>query len=121
MKHIPAPAGDPDGVLQLLIANLDYSDYLGPPRHRPHLLGHACESATTVAVAKRDGSLQNDQGHQALHLRRAEAHRGRGGADCGEIVALAGFEGIAIGETVTSADDTRAAAARCTSTSRRSR
>src|SRR5579862_7236244 len=29
LKHIPAPAGDPDGVLQLLVANLDYSDYLG--------------------------------------------------------------------------------------------
>ena len=29
VKHIPAPAGDPDAVLQALVANLDYSDYLG--------------------------------------------------------------------------------------------
>ena len=29
IEHIPAPKGDPDGVLQMLIANLDYSDYLG--------------------------------------------------------------------------------------------
>jgi GTP-binding protein len=29
LEHIPAPVGDPDGVLQMLIANLDYSDYLG--------------------------------------------------------------------------------------------
>src|SRR3989454_4545259 len=29
VQHIPAPLGDPDGVLQMLIANLDYSDYLG--------------------------------------------------------------------------------------------
>src|SRR5437879_5487870 len=29
VKHIPPPMGDPDGVLQMLIANLDYSDYLG--------------------------------------------------------------------------------------------
>src|SRR5690242_13248515 len=29
VKHIPAPLGDPDGTLQMLIANLDYSDYLG--------------------------------------------------------------------------------------------
>ena len=28
-KHIPPPVGDPDGVLQMLVANLDYSDYLG--------------------------------------------------------------------------------------------
>src|SRR5438309_4651510 len=29
LKHIPGPKGDPSGVLQLLVANLDYSDYLG--------------------------------------------------------------------------------------------
>src|SRR5271167_4433762 len=29
LAHIPAPVGDPDGLLQLLVANLDYSDYLG--------------------------------------------------------------------------------------------
>src|SRR5262249_43975204 len=29
VRHIPPPGGQPDGVLQLLIANLDYSDYLG--------------------------------------------------------------------------------------------
>src|SRR5579862_3663375 len=29
LKHIPEPAGDPDSVLQMLVANLDYSDYLG--------------------------------------------------------------------------------------------
>src|SRR6266496_4443900 len=29
VKNIPPPFGDPDGTLQKLIANLDYSDYLG--------------------------------------------------------------------------------------------
>src|SRR5271165_143631 len=29
VKTIPPPAGDPDAVLQALVANLDYSDYLG--------------------------------------------------------------------------------------------
>src|SRR5271169_6671750 len=29
LAHIPAPVGDPEGILQLLVANLDYSDYLG--------------------------------------------------------------------------------------------
>src|SRR3989442_5249399 len=28
LKHIPEPAGDPEGTLQMLVANLDYSDYL---------------------------------------------------------------------------------------------
>src|ERR1700675_812028 len=29
VKHIPPPGGDPEAVLQMLVANLDYSDYLG--------------------------------------------------------------------------------------------
>src|SRR5256714_2511533 len=29
LKHIPSPQGDPSATLQLLVANLDYSDYLG--------------------------------------------------------------------------------------------
>src|SRR5512146_1815614 len=29
LETIPGPAGDPEGVLQMLVANLDYSDYLG--------------------------------------------------------------------------------------------
>src|SRR5258707_8790127 len=29
VKHIPAPGGDTESVLQLMVANLDYSDYLG--------------------------------------------------------------------------------------------
>src|SRR5438309_6630223 len=29
LKNIPPPKGDPSGILQLLVANLDYSDYLG--------------------------------------------------------------------------------------------
>ncbi len=29
IKHIPPPKGDPEAVLQMIVANLDYSDYLG--------------------------------------------------------------------------------------------
>src|ERR1700691_2447160 len=29
LEHIPAPVGDPKGPLQILVANLDYSDFLG--------------------------------------------------------------------------------------------
>ena len=103
--HPAARRAIPTASLQLLIANLDYSDYLGRLGIGRIFSGHACASATQVAVAKRDGTLQTTQGHQALRLRRPEA-RGRGRArDCGEIVALAGFEGIAIGETITSAEN----------------
>jgi GTP-binding protein len=54
-------------------------------------------------VAKRDGRLVTTKVTKLYAfdgLKRVEVD----GADCGEIVALAGFEGIAIGETITSAE-----------------
>ena len=119
VNHVPAPPGSADGVLQLLIANLDYSDYLGRLAIGRVFSGRV-RVGDTVAVAKRDGRLETTRVTKLYvfdGLKRIEADE----APCGEIVALAGFEGIQIGETVTSATDPGAAARRCTSTSRRSR
>ncbi len=102
LSHIPPPPGDPAGTLQLLIANLDHSDYLGR-LGIGRLFSGRVSIGDTVAVAKRDGSLHTTKVTQLYTfegLRRVEAS----GADCGEIVALAGFEGISIGETITSAE-----------------
>jgi GTP-binding protein len=100
VRHVPAPAGSPEGPLQLLIANLDYSDYLG--RLAIGRLFSGCvRVGDTVAVAKRDGRLETTRVTKLYvfdGLERVAAEE----AACGEIVALAGFEGIEIGETVTS-------------------
>jgi GTP-binding protein len=102
VSAIPAPAGSPEGILQLLIANLDYSDYLGRLAIGRVFSGRV-RVGDTVAVAKRDGRIETTRVTKLYvfdGLERAEADE----AACGEIVALAGFEGIQIGETVTSAD-----------------
>jgi GTP-binding protein len=102
VAHIPPPAGSPDGVLQLLVANLDYSDYLGRLAIGRVFSGRV-SVGDSVAVAKRDGRLETTKVTRLYAfdgLRRVEIPA----ADCGEIVALAGFEGIAIGETVTSVE-----------------
>jgi GTP-binding protein len=102
LKHIPAPAGDAQGVLQLLIANLDHSDYVGRLAIGRLFSGRVV-LGDTVAVAKRDGRLETTKVTKLFTfegLKRVEAES----ADCGEIVALAGFEGINIGETITSAE-----------------
>jgi GTP-binding protein len=103
LAHIPAPGGDPGGVLQLLIANLDYSDYLGRLGIGRIFSGRV-KVGDDVTVARRDGTFGANRVTKLYAfdgLKRIEVD----GADCGEIVALAGFEGIAIGETVTSAED----------------
>jgi GTP-binding protein len=103
LAHIPDPGGDPAGVLQLLIANLDYSDYLGRLGIGRIFSGRV-KVGDDVTVARRDGTFGANRVTKLYAfdgLKRIEVD----GADCGEIVALAGFEGISIGETVTSAED----------------
>jgi GTP-binding protein len=103
VTHVPAPAGKPEAVLQLLIANLDYSDYLGRLAIG-RIFSGTVRVGETVAVAKREGGLQTTKVTKLFvfdGLKRVEVQE----AAAGEIVALAGFEGISIGETVTSADN----------------
>ncbi len=92
VKAIPAPPGSADDVLQLLIANLDYSDYLGRLAIGRMFSG-TVTVGDTVAVSKRDGRLQTTKVTKLFvfdGLKRVDADA----AACGEIVALAGFEGI---------------------------
>jgi len=102
VSNIPAPGGDEGGTLQLLIANLDYSDYLGRLAIGRVFSGRV-SVGDTVAVAKLDGSIGTTKVTKLYvfdGLERVPAQE----AACGEIVALAGFDGIQIGETVTSAE-----------------
>src|SRR5436305_179790 len=57
IKHIPVPVGDPDGVLQLLVANLDYNDYLGRLAIG-RVFNGTLRFGDDVAIAKLDGSFQ---------------------------------------------------------------
>jgi GTP-binding protein len=102
LAHIPPPVGEPDEVLQMLVANLDYSDYLG--RLAIGRVFHGTLNyGDTVAVAKRDGSLQTTKITKLYSfegLKRVDETVGRPG----DILAIAGVEGITIGETVTSVE-----------------
>ncbi len=106
IERIPLPAGDPADVLQLLVANLDYSDY-----HGRLAIGRIFSGTLTrgdeVAIVKLDGTNQKTQITKLYSfegLNRVDADH----AEAGEIVAIAGVEGITIGETVTSAETPRA-------------
>jgi GTP-binding protein len=105
LEHIPAPAGDPDGVLQMIVANLDYSDYLGRLAIG-RVFNGTLRYGDTVAIAKRDGSLQTTRITKLYSfegLKRVDETVGRPG----DILAIAGVEGITIGETVTSVETPR--------------
>ena len=101
VKHIPPPAGDPEAELQLLVANLDYSDYLGRLAIGRVFSGEL-HYGDEVSIAKLDGSFHNTKITKLYSfegLKRVDETIGR----TGDILAIAGVEGITIGETITSA------------------
>ena len=103
LKSTPIPVGDPESELQLLVANLDYSDYLGRlaiGRVFNGILRYGDE----VAIAKLDGSFHTTKITKLYSfegLKRVDETIGRPG----DILAIAGVEGITIGETITSAEN----------------
>jgi len=102
LAHTPPPVGDPDGVLQLLVANLDYSDYLGRLAIG-RVFNGTLRRGDDVAIAKLDGSLHKIKITKLFSfegLKRVDETVGWPG----DILAIAGVEGITIGETVTSAE-----------------
>jgi GTP-binding protein len=105
LQHVPEPKGEPENVLQLLVANLDYSDYLGRLAIG-RVFNGALHYGDEVAIAKLDGSLQKTRITKLYSfegLRRVDETMG----GPGDILAIAGVEGITIGETVTSVEDPR--------------
>ena len=102
LETIPAPAGDATATLQVLVANLDYSDYLGRLAIA-RVVNGTLKTGEDVAIAKLDGSLQNIRITKLFSfsgLKRTDIVE----TELGDIVAVAGVEGITIGETITSAE-----------------
>src|SRR5271163_3375425 len=103
LSTIPPATGDPEGSLQILVTNLDYSDYLGRlaiARVFNGTLNHGQE----VAISKRDGSLMKTKITKLFSfsgLKRTDIDK----TEIGDIVAVAGVEGITIGETITSIEN----------------
>ena len=102
LKNIPPPSGYPDNVLQLLVANLDYSDYLGRLAIG-RVFNGTLNLGDEVSIAKLDGSFHKTRITKLYSfegLKRVDETVGR----TGDILAIAGVEGITIGETITSAE-----------------
>jgi GTP-binding protein len=105
IKTMPAPRCDPEAGLQVLVANLDYSDYVGRLAIG-RIVNGTVKVGDQVAVVKVEGELQKTKVTQLYTfegLKQAPIEQ----AEAGEIIALAGIEGIHIGDTVTSATEPR--------------
>jgi GTP-binding protein len=105
LKHIPAPSYDDEHPLQAHVTNLDASPFLG----RLALLrvfNGTIKKGQTVAWVKHDGSVHNVKVTELL-ITRALDRFPTESAGPGDIVAVAGFEDITIGETLADPNDVR--------------
>jgi GTP-binding protein len=102
VEHIPAPKGDPDGILQLQVGNLDYSDYLGRLAIG-RVFNGTLKLNDEVAIAKLNGTFQKariTKMYSFEGLKQVDETIGRPG----DILSIAGLEGITIGETLTNVE-----------------
>src|SRR6476660_7971503 len=103
VETIPAPRQQRADSLQLLVANLDYNDYVGRLAIGRIFSGEI-KVGDQIGVAKPDGSLQKTRVSQ-LYVFEGLKREAVTSAEFGEIVALAGIENIEIGDTITSPDN----------------
>ncbi len=103
VSTIPPATGDPAGPLQILVTNLDYSDYLGRLAIA-RVFNGTLHAGDEVAISKRDGSLEKTKITKLFSfsgLKRTDIEE----TTLGDIVAVAGISGITIGETITSLEN----------------
>jgi len=105
LEHIPAPSYDDEAPLQAWVTNLDSSPFLG----RLALLrvfNGTLKKGQTVAWVRSDGTTSNARITELLMTRALERYPAES-AGPGDIVAIAGFEDITIGETIADPEDVR--------------
>jgi GTP-binding protein len=102
LKRIPPPQATFNGALQLLVSAIDYNDYVGRLGIGRVQRGKI-RQAEDVILILRDGTHKKGRVSRLTvfeGLRREEVPE----ATAGEIVAVAGFADVEIGETITAAD-----------------
>jgi len=105
LHAVPAPEGDEKGPMKLLVTNIDYNDYVGRLAIARVFSG-SVKTGDWVSTVNGRGqptktkviSLYGFQGLEKVEVKEASA---------GDIVALAGIDGINIGDTITDLEDSK--------------
>lgn len=105
IETVPAPKPVREDSLQLLVANIDYNAFVGRLAIGRIFSGEIAKNQEVI-VSKRDGSTQKTRVKELFVFEGLERETVEK-AGVGEIVALAGFDDINIGETITTVDNPR--------------
>ncbi len=106
IENIKHPEGDAEANLQFHVTTLDYNDYVGRIAIGRIKNGHL-KSQETLSLIKADGSIQRCKITKLFgfhDLGRVEIEE----ASAGDIVGIAGFSDVQIGETISSLENPEA-------------
>ena len=98
IECVPAPAGNPDEPFQMLVAALDYDNYLGQIAIGRVFRGRA-KSRSSVALL-RDGYQPQPHDLEKVFIFRGLERLEVPEAQAGDIVAVSGVDGVSIGDTI---------------------
>ncbi len=103
VTHVPPPAGDPGHPLQILVTNVVPDDYLGPLAIG-RVVDGTVRNREPVTLCRRDGS-RTSAAVAELFIYEGLGRVPVPSAGPGEIVALAGMNGIGLGESIADAEN----------------
>jgi GTP-binding protein len=106
INKVPSPPGDPEKPLQMLVTSMDYNDYVGRLAIG-RILNGKMRSGQPAARVMKDGTTKIEKVTRIYGfegLKRIEVQD----VTAGDILALAGFPEINIGETIADSGDPRA-------------
>lgn len=103
VNNVPAPDANPEGTLQVLVTNIDYNDYVGRLAIGRVFSG-TIHVGDTVAVVKQNGDTVRTKITQLYTFQGLERIPATE-ISVGDILAIAGIEGINIGDTIADAEN----------------
>ncbi len=106
LRAVPAPSGDPDAALQMLVAALDYDNYLGQIAIGRVFRGSIRAKQPVVLLGK--GGQTQAYSVEKVFVFRGLERLEVAEAPAGEIVAICGIENVSIGDTVAACDQPEA-------------
>jgi GTP-binding protein len=103
IRSVPPPSGSTDHSVQMLVASLDYSDYVGKIAIG-RVFNGVLKSGQEIMLIARDGHRNKEKidqvfSYEGLGRKKVDS------AESGDIIALTGLPDVGIGDTITDPSD----------------
>jgi len=103
VKYIPAPSGDPKAPLQMLVSSIDYSPFMG--RLAIGKIANGTINVNQNAIIATEEFTGPATRVIKIYTFDRNKHLETSQASAGEIVAIAGFKDVLVGQTITNPEN----------------